>query len=71
MKFLDEFREPEVITKAAEEKRRRADSSRHYRIMKVCGGHTHAIYGLGLKDVLPATWFRPRREESAWGSLPW
>jgi hydrogenase expression/formation protein HypD len=54
MKFVDEFREPEVIRKAAEEIRRLADPGRHYRIMEVCGGHTHAIYRFGLKDVLPA-----------------
>ena len=42
MKLLDEFREPEVITKAAEEIRRRADPIRHYRIMEVWGAHTHA-----------------------------
>jgi hydrogenase expression/formation protein HypD len=54
MKFVDEFREPEVITKVAEEIRRLADPNRHYRIMEVCGGHTHAIYRFGLKDVLPA-----------------
>ena len=54
MKFVDEFREPELITKAAEEIRRLADPDRHYRIMEVCGGHTHAIYRFGLKDLLPA-----------------
>jgi len=54
MKYVDEFRKPELITKAAEEIRRLADSPRHYRLMEVCGGHTHAIYRFGLKDVLPA-----------------
>ena len=54
MKFVDEFREPEVITRTAEEIRRLADPGRHYRIMEVCGGHTHAIYRFGLKDLLPA-----------------
>ena len=54
MKFVDEFREPEVITRTAEEIRRLADPKRHYRIMEVCGGHTHAIYRFGLKDLLPA-----------------
>ena len=54
MKFVDEFRDPEVITKTAEEIRRLADPNRHYRIMEVCGGHTHAIYRFGLKDLLPA-----------------
>jgi hydrogenase expression/formation protein HypD len=53
MKFVDEFREPGVITKAADEIRRLADPTRHYRFMEVCGGHTHAIYRFGLKDLLP------------------
>lgn len=54
MKYVDEFRKPELISKAAEEIRRLADPQRHYRIMEVCGGHTHAIYRFGLKDVLPS-----------------
>ncbi|HEV3276503.1 MAG TPA: hydrogenase formation protein HypD [Terriglobia bacterium] len=54
MKYVDEFRDPEVIRKTAEEIRRLADPDRHYRLMEVCGGHTHAIYRFGLKDVLPA-----------------
>jgi hydrogenase expression/formation protein HypD len=53
MRFVDEFREPELITKTADEIRRLADSRRHYRFMEVCGGHTHAIYRFGLKDLLP------------------
>lgn len=53
MKFVDEFRDPEIIAKATEEIRRLADPSRHYRFMEVCGGHTHAIYRFGLKDILP------------------
>ena len=54
MKFVDEFRDPEMIRKAAEEIRRLANPARQYRLMEVCGGHTHAIYRFGLKDVLPA-----------------
>jgi hydrogenase expression/formation protein HypD len=53
MKFVDEFRNPELIVKATEEICRLADPKRHYRVMEVCGGHTHAIYRFGLKDVLP------------------
>jgi hydrogenase expression/formation protein HypD len=53
MRYVDEFRDPELITKAAEEIRRLAEPTRHYRIMEVCGGHTHAIYRFGLKDILP------------------
>ena len=54
MRFVDEFRQPELISKAAEEIRRLADPNRHYRLMEVCGGHTHAIYRFGIKDLLPA-----------------
>jgi hydrogenase expression/formation protein HypD len=53
MRYVDEFRDPELITRAAEEIRRLAEPGRHYRIMEVCGGHTHAIYRFGLKDILP------------------
>ncbi len=53
MKFVDEFRDPALITKAADEIARLADPGRTYRFMEVCGGHTHAIYRFGLKDLLP------------------
>jgi hydrogenase expression/formation protein HypD len=53
MKFVDEFRDPDVITGTLEEIRKLAEPSRDYRIMEVCGGHTHAIYRFGLKDLLP------------------
>ena len=53
MRFVDEFREPELINKTADEIRRLTEPGRHYRLMEVCGGHTHAIYRFGLKDILP------------------
>src|ERR1700691_4558922 len=53
MRFVDEYREPELIAKATQEIRRLTDSERLYRLMEVCGGHTHAIYRFGLKDLLP------------------
>src|SRR6202051_391845 len=53
MKRVDEFRKPELIMKTAEEIRRLTDPGRQYRLMEVCGGHTHAIYRFGLKDLLP------------------
>lgn len=52
MKYVDEFRDPQLIKQTAEEIRRLADG-RHYRIMEICGGHTHAIYRFGLKELLP------------------
>jgi hydrogenase expression/formation protein HypD len=54
MRFVDEFREPELITKTADEIRPLADPQRQYRFMEVCGGHTHSIYRFGLKDLLPS-----------------
>jgi hydrogenase expression/formation protein HypD len=54
MRFVDEFREPELIARTADEIRRLADPKRHYRFMEVCGGHTHSIYRFGLKDLLPS-----------------
>lgn len=53
MRFVDEFRDAGLITRAAGEVRRLADPSRHYRFMEVCGGHTHAIHRFGLMDLLP------------------
>ncbi len=53
MRYVDEFREPELIIRTADEIRRLADPRRHYRFMEVCGGHTHSIYRFGLKDLLP------------------
>lgn len=53
MKFVDEFRDAAIVQKTAAEIRRLSDPQRHYRFMEVCGGHTHAIYRFGLKDLLP------------------
>ena len=50
MKFVDEFRTRAALARPRDEIRRLADPSRHYRLMEVCGGHTHAIYRFGLKD---------------------
>src|SRR5262245_56710548 len=54
MKYVDEFRDARLIRQASDEIRRLADPARHYRIMEVCGGHTHAIYRFALADVLPS-----------------
>ena len=53
MKYVDEFRDPKLIATVAQEIARTVDPQRHYRIMEVCGGHTHAIYRHGLKQILP------------------
>jgi hydrogenase expression/formation protein HypD len=54
VRYVDEFRDPRLIRQAADEIGRLADSDRHYRIMEVCGGHTHAIYRFGLEGLLPS-----------------
>lgn len=53
MRFVDEYRDPKLIATLAHEIERTADPARRYRIMEVCGGHTHAIYRYGLADILP------------------
>jgi hydrogenase expression/formation protein HypD len=53
MRYVDEFRDPDLIRQAAAEIYRVADPARHYRIMEVCGGHTHAIYRFALEELLP------------------
>jgi hydrogenase expression/formation protein HypD len=53
MKYVDEFRNPELIRKISDEIRRSVEPDRHYRIMEVCGGHTFSIYRFGLQKLLP------------------
>lgn len=52
MKYVDEFRNPELIKAAAAEIKSLLGDS-HFRIMEVCGGHTHSIYRFGLEQLLP------------------
>jgi hydrogenase expression/formation protein HypD len=54
MKYVDEFRDPILIRRAADEIHSLAAVGRQFRIMEVCGGHTHAIYRFGLDDLLPS-----------------
>ncbi len=53
MKYIDEFRQKSLATGLAEAIRREADSSREYRLMEFCGGHTHAIFRYGVQDLMP------------------
>jgi len=54
MKYVDEYRDGELggALKARVEKL--MDGGRHYKIMEVCGGHTHTIYRYGIADLLPS-----------------
>lgn len=53
MRFVDEFRDPEIAKGLAERIAQMCDSGTSYKFMEVCGGHTHTIYKHGIEDYLP------------------
>ena len=53
MKYIDEFRDPQLARKLLADILGR--STRHVRLMEFCGGHTHAIFRHGLRQLLPPT----------------
>ncbi len=53
MRFVDEFRSGDVARRVAGEIAALVEPGRTYKIMEVCGGHTHAIYKHGVEDLLP------------------
>ncbi|MDX6428414.1 MAG: hydrogenase expression/formation protein HypD, partial [Streptosporangiaceae bacterium] len=53
MRFVDEYRDADKAQVLAAEIANLCESGRHYKIMEVCGGHTHTIYKHGLEDYLP------------------
>jgi hydrogenase expression/formation protein HypD len=53
MKFVDEFRDAELAAVLGREITALCEPGRHYKIMEVCGGHTHTIYRYGVQDHLP------------------
>src|SRR4051794_19354907 len=54
MKFVDEFRDAGLGRALAGEILAAVEPGRHYKLMEVCGGHTHSIYKYGVDDLLPA-----------------
>ena len=54
MKFVDEFRDADLGRAVAMEILSLVEPGRHYKLMEVCGGHTHSIYKYGIDDLLPA-----------------
>src|SRR3954468_18656991 len=52
MKYVDEFRDPELARKVAAEIGELSEGA-PLKLMEVCGGHTHTIYKHGIEDVLP------------------
>ncbi len=54
MKFVDEYRDAELIQRTAREIAR-LSPQRQLTFMEICGGNTHTIYKYGIVDILPAT----------------
>ncbi len=55
MKFIDEFRDPTVARRLIAQIREEIAAypeARPVRLMEFCGGHTHAIFRFGLRQVL-------------------
>ncbi len=53
IKYIDEFRDGEIAKRLAGRIANAVESSRQYRFMEFCGGHTHAIFRYGIADLLP------------------
>src|SRR5688572_33210557 len=53
MRFVDEYRDAELGRALSTEIAAIAEPGRHYKVMEVCGGHTHSIYKYGIDDLLP------------------
>jgi hydrogenase expression/formation protein HypD len=53
VRFVDEYRSGELARRLAGEIEQLLEPGRSYKLMEVCGGHTHTIYKHGLEDLLP------------------
>jgi hydrogenase expression/formation protein HypD len=53
MRYVDEYRDAELGRAAAAEVLAVVQPGRRYKLMEVCGGHTHSIYKYGIEDLLP------------------
>jgi hydrogenase expression/formation protein HypD len=53
MRFVDEFRDADKAHALAARITALCEPGRQYKLMEVCGGHTHTIYKHGLEDYLP------------------
>jgi hydrogenase expression/formation protein HypD len=53
MRFVDEYRSGETARRLVEEIETLVSPGRVYKVMEICGGHTHTIYKHGIEDLLP------------------
>jgi hydrogenase expression/formation protein HypD len=54
VKYVDEYRDAELGQAVATKILATVEPGRHYKLMEVCGGHTHSIYKYGVDDLLPS-----------------
>lgn len=55
MKYLDEYRDPELAGSLLEKLHHISPTGRELRFMEICGTHTVAIFRSGLRQLLPPT----------------
>src|ERR1700730_8061530 len=52
MRFVDEYRDP-AAARALVSRITELGGGDHFKLMEVCGGHTHTIYRHGIEHILP------------------
>ena len=58
MRFVDEYRDPAAARALVSRITQLAAGETgddHFKLMEVCGGHTHTIYRHGIENILPST----------------
>lgn len=53
MKYITEYRDPQIAKHLIAEIKKNVKPDNSYRLMEFCGGHTHVISRYGLEDILP------------------
>src|SRR5262249_10143981 len=53
VRYVDEYRDAALGRALAGEILAAVEPGREYKVMEVCGGHTHSIYKYGVDDLLP------------------
>ncbi len=53
MKYVDEYRDPQIALRIAE--RIASEVTRPWVLMEVCGGQTHTLMRYGLEELLPTS----------------
>ena len=54
MRYAAEYRDGTIGRAIAARMHEVVDPDRHYKLMEICGGHTHTIYRYGIASLLPS-----------------